>query len=167
MKGTICIFVSMAVVLLLSGTAFSAEHPAHGVAPGESLKEQHGDEHPGDEHPGAVLSATDVIKGIREHINNATKANAGIFPIKDEVEAKDLKLRLIRIHEDKVSYLKKDDAYFACTDFVTEDEKTMYDLDFWMKKDTKGNLKVYQTKIHKKDGKPRFTYKDDEISPVE
>ncbi len=167
MKGIISIFTSIAVVLLLSGAAFSAEHPAHGVAPGEALKEQHGAEHPGDEHPGAVLSAADVIKGIKGHINNTTKANAGIFPIKDEVEAKDLKLKLIRIHEDKVSYLKKDDAYFACTDFVTEDGKTMYDLDFWMKKNNKGELEVYRTKIHKKDGTPRFTYKDDEIAPVE
>ena len=148
---------------------FPPEHPAHGMAPGEAMKEQHGAE-----HPGAVLSAADVIKGIKEHINNITNANAGLFPIKDEREAKDLKLKLVRIHEDKVSYIKKDDAYFACTDFVTEDGKTMYDLDFWMKKSDKGGsdpssrgLEVYQTKIHKKAGTPRFTYKAAELSPVE
>ena len=143
-------------------TTQTSEHPAHGIAPGEALKE-----HPGAEHPGAVLSAADVIKGIKLHISGVTKANNGVFAIRDEKEGKDLRLKLVKVHEDKVSYIKKDGAYFACTDFITKDGKAMYDLDFWMKKSDKGGLEVYQTKIHKKDGNPRFTYKDDEIAPVE
>lgn len=170
MKTLICIFTSIAVVLFLSGTAFSAEHP--GEHPGMKMPSEHaGHEHPGEsaEQPGeeATLSAGQIIKGIKAHIDNVTKANNDNFPLKDTEEGKDLKLKLIRVHEDRVSYIKKEDAYFACTDFVTEDGKTMYDIDFWMKKNDKGELEVYQTKIHKKDGAPRFTYKDDEIVPVE
>ena len=70
------------------------------------------------------------------------------------------------MHEDKVSYIKKEDAYFACTDFKTTDGQAAYDIDFWMKKAKDGKLEVYKTKIHKKDGEPRFTYKDDEIVEV-
>lgn len=66
-----------------------------------------------------------------------------------------------------MSYIKKEDAYFACTDFITADGQVSYDIDFWMKKGKGGELSVYQTKIHKKDGTPRFTYRDDEIAPVE
>ena len=36
-----------------------------------------------------------------------------------------------------------------------------------MKKAKGGGVEVYRTKIHKKDGNPRFTYRDDEIVPVE
>ena len=62
MRYLVCLCIMLVSMAFLSGTAFSAEHPAHGVAPGEGLKEQHGAE-----HPGAVLSAADVIKGIKEH----------------------------------------------------------------------------------------------------
>ncbi|MDP3804162.1 MAG: hypothetical protein Q8Q87_01265 [Candidatus Omnitrophota bacterium] len=140
------------------GKAQETEHPPHGIAPGKAVAE-----HPG---AGSTLSAASVIKGIKSHIKNITAANAGVFPITDPVQKKALKLKLIKVHEDKVSYIKKDDAYFACTDFKTEDGREMYDIDFWMKADKKGNLKVYETKIHKKDGKPRFTYRDDEIAAV-
>ncbi len=170
MRYLVCLFIMLVSMVFLSGIAFSAEHP--GEHPGMGTSSEHdGHEHPGEsaEHPGeeAMLSAGQIIKGIKTHINNVAKANNGYFPLKDTKEGKDLKLRLIRVHEDKVSYLKKDDAYFACTDFVTDDGKTTYDIDFWMKKNDKGELEVYQTKIHKKDGTPRFTYKDDEIAPVE
>ena len=128
----------------------TSEHPPHGVTPGEK----------------AGASAEKVIKAIKEHIAGITAANGGVFPIRDEAEGKDLRLNLIKVHEDKVSRIKKDDAYFACTDFITEDGAAKYDLDFWMKEGAGGALEVYMTKIHKKDGNPRFTYMEDEIVEV-
>lgn len=157
MRKVFCFALIIGVTCFLAGISLAEEHPAHGIAPGKAMKEQPG---------GATLTAKDVIGGIEGHINSVTKANNGVFAIKDEAEGKDLRLKLVRIHKDKVSYIKKDDAYFACTDFTTEDGKSMYDLDFWMKKNAEGGLDVYQTKIHKKDGEPRFTYKDDEIVEV-
>lgn len=164
MKNLTYILSVLALTLCFSKASFSAEHP------GEAA------EHPGSEHPGAgaehpghkdMLSSLEIINGIKNHIASVTKANNGYFPITDAEEGKYLKLTLIRVHEDKVSYIKKEDAYFACTDFVTEDGKAKYDVDFWMKKTKEGTLEVYQTKIHKKDGSPRFTYKDDEIVTVD
>lgn len=164
MKKIFSILAGMAIVVFLVGFVQAAEHPGeHPGSPAES-------EHPGEaaEHPGekAGLSAEDIIRGIKDHISSVTKANNGYFPITDAKEGNDLRLKLIRIHEDKVSYIKKEDAYFACTDFVTADGKANYDLDFWMK-EKGGKLEVYQTKIHKKDGNPRFTYQDDEIAAVD
>lgn len=164
MKKFICLLFILVIAVCSLKVSIAAEHP--GEHPGTTAAPK---EHPGQEHPGKTgeLSAGQIIQGIKEHINLVTKKNAGIFPLNDAVEAKDLRLKLIRIHEDRVSYIKKEGAYFACTDFITEDGRSTYDVDFWMKEDDKGKLKVYQAKIHKKNGIPRFTYKDDEIVLVE
>ena len=152
------ILLAVAVGVYFASILFAQEHP--GEHPGAPAKVEQ-EEHPGEE---AMLSAEEIIKGIKEHINKLIKANAGYFPIYDPEEGKDLRLKLIKVHEDKVSYIKKEDAYFACVDFKTDDGKTTYDIDFWMKKGIFGKLNVFQTKIHKKDGRPRFTYQDDEIA---
>lgn len=172
MKKLICLLSILAITFYFSSIAIAAEHPGeHPGAPAKAKQAEHpgeGAEHPGKaaEHPGKKATAAQIIKAIKDHINEVTKANNGIFPVSDAKESKSLRLKLIKVHEDKVSYIKKDDAYFACTDFVTEDGKTKYDVDFWMKKTKKGALEVYQTKVHKKDGKPRFTYKEDEIVDI-
>lgn len=158
MRKYVCLLLIFVVVVCFSRVSKAAEHP--------------GQEHPGatheHEHPGekAMLSQGDIIKGIKGHIDEVTAANNGYYPLNDSWEGKDLRLKLVKVHEDRVSYIKKEDAYFACTDFITTGG-TKYDVDFWMKKGDKGKLEVYQTKIHKKDGTPRFTYKDDGIMPVE
>lgn len=158
-----CILLGLAALIFLSNFSLSAsaEHPgaSHREHPGE-----HQAEHPGEK---TMLSAAQIIQGIKDHINEVANKNTGYFPIYDSVERRNLRLKLIRVHEDRVSYIKKSNAYFACTDFMAEDGKTKYDVDFWMKKGIGGKVEVYKTKIHKKDGNPRFTYQDDEIAPVE
>ena len=161
MMRLINILLAVVVGVYFASILFAQEHP--GEHPGAPAKVEQ-EEQPGEE---AMLSAEEIIKGIKDHINKVTNANAGYFSINEPEEGKDLRLKLIKVHEDRVSYIKKNDAYFACTDFKTEDGKTTYDIDFWMKQGKLGKLEVYQTKIHKKDGKPRFTYKDDEIVIVE
>src|SRR3989338_4744981 len=160
MKALISILLVMAVAVSFSIISEAAEHPG---------SEHPGAEHSDAEHPGkeVALSAGQIIDGIKTHIDKVTKANEGYFPVYDSTEGKGLGLRLIKVHEDRVSYIKKEDAYFACTDFKTADGNEIYDIDFWMKKTKEGGLEVYRTKIHKKDGTPRFTYRDDEIAPVE
>lgn len=145
------------MVILIMGiyvaVAFAQEHP--------------GIDHPGiktEEHPGKdTLSAAQIKKAIEEHISQTTKKQGGFYSLYDERDGKDLRLEFVRVHG-RVSYIKKEDAYFACSDFTTDDGKTTYDIDFWMKKSIFGKLKVVKTLIHKKDGLPRHTYKDDEIA---
>lgn len=176
MKKLICLLSILAIAVCFAKISYAAEHP--GEHPGTPAKTEHQEhpgktheaEHPGEsaEHPGkkAMLSAKEIIAGIKGHINEITQAHGGYYPLRDSKEGKDLRLKLVRVHGDRVSYIKKDDAYFACTDFKTDDGTATYDVDFWMKKGADGKLKVYKTAIHKKDGSPRFTYKDDEIVEV-
>ncbi len=166
MKRLCAVLFSLAVAAFLTNVSIAAEHP--GEHPGTPATSEHPGKTHEEEHPGKkeMLGASEIIKGIKDHINKVTEANNGIYPLMDAGESKDLKLKLVKVHEDKVSYIAKDDAYFACTDFITNDGLTKYDVDFWMKKGADGKLEVYQTKIHKKDGSPRFTYKDDEICPI-
>lgn len=180
MRKLICLLVILAIVSCFSKAPIAAEHPGeHPGTPAKAKQAEHPGttaEHPGAEHPGTTheeehpgeqeICRPCIIKAIKEHINKVTKENNGVYPLYDSKEGKDLKLKLIRVHEDKVSYIKKEDAYFACTDFIT-DAGVKYDVDFWMQKTSRGKLEVYQTKIHKKQGVPRFTYQDDEIVPVE
>ena len=175
MRKLICLLLSVIAVVFFVNLSLAAEHPGeHPGAPAEAVHKEHpgkthAEEHPGAEHPGEgpMASAAEIIKGIKDHIASVTEANNGYYPLRDEEEGKDLMLKLVKIHEDKVSHIKKEDACFACTDFVTADGIAAYDVDFWMRKNKEGKLEVYQTKVHKKDGTPRFTYKDDEIVPVE
>lgn len=161
MKKIFYVMMAMATILFLTNRSPAAEYPEeHPGSPAEA-------EHKEEPREKTMLSADEIIEGIKNHINEVTKANWGFYPLEDAEEEKALRLKLIQVHEDTVSYIKKDDAYFACTDFISYDGQTKYDIDFWMKIDDNGEPRIYQTKIHKQDDTPRFTYKDDEIVPVE
>lgn len=162
MKKFRCLLFILTIVVCSLRVSMAAEHP--GEHPGTTAAPK---EHPGQEHPGMAgeLSAGQIIQGIKAHISEVTKANNGSYPLFDTRQGQSLSLKLLRVHEDKVSYIKKEDAYFACTDFITN-AGTKYDVDFWMKQGRDGKLTVYDKKIHKKDGLPRFTYQDDEIVEV-
>src|SRR3989338_10732442 len=118
MMRLINILLAVLVGVYFASILFAQEHPGeHPGAPAKVEQEkQRGEE--------AMLSAEEIIKGIKDHINKVTNANAGHFPINDPEEGKDLRLKLVKVHEDKVSYVKKEDAYFACVDFRTDDGKT-------------------------------------------
>jgi hypothetical protein len=126
-------------------------------------------EHPGStvEHPGSAINGDSVKKAIRDHVKAEEKANNGFFVLSDPDSNKTWSLKLEKIH-DPVRMFEKDGqtVYFACSDFKSADSNDVLDIDFWMVRD--GNkLKVIDTKIHKLNGKPRFTYEGIEIKPVE
>lgn len=148
MKKLFYVLVAVVAGIFLSNLVVAAEHPG---------------EHPGKKE---MLPASAIIQAIKDHINAVTSANNGYYPLNDAEEGKDLKLTLIKVQEDKASYIKKEGAYFACADFTAEGGAA-YDVAFWAKKNPEGKLEVYQTKIHKKDGNARFNYQDYEIAPVE
>lgn len=155
-------FLVLIAVVFMANISIADEHPAGNEHPAVTS------EHSAGQHPSAqeTLSASAIIQAIKDHIGSVTASNNGYYPLIDAEEGKDLKLTLAKVHEDKVSYIKKEDAYFACTDFTAEGGAA-YEVDFWMKKSPEGKLELYQAKIHMKDGTLRFTYQDDEIAPVE
>lgn len=151
---------SMATFLAAGCTA--AEHPGTSVV-----------EHPGKEvektaagYPGKAVTADFVKKSIKEHVKTQSKATDGIFVIHDDKLNKDWKLKLDKIH-DPVRKFEKDGKtiYFTCSDFKSTEGKEVIDIDFWMV--PKGDkLEVIDTRIHKVNGEPRYTYEGTEIKEI-
>ncbi|TAN60724.1 hypothetical protein EPN16_04665 [bacterium] len=154
--------LALIAVSFMANIVVAQEHPA-ATHEHPAATHEHSAEHPAAKE---TLSAGAIVQAIKDHISAVTSANSGYYPLTDTEGGKDLKLTLVKVHEDKVSYIKKEGAYFACADFTAEGGAA-YDVDFLMKKNPEGKLELYQAKIHMKDSAPRFTYQDDEITPVE
>jgi len=121
--------------------------------------------------PNRELTGQEVYKGVQAHIEEVLKKNNNLFPIFDDKTNQDLKLQFIKVHDDRVSIIEPSNAgetrtYFACTDFKDPATGTAYDLDFWIKIQQDGQLKVVGEKIHKSGGQPRFTYEGDKIVDI-
>jgi len=153
--------------------AYSQGHGGPGEHPGTK---EPGAGHGESEHPGASVTPDAVRNGINDYIKKDTALKGGYFLVYDAKEKKVWALKLSKVH-DWISRIKKEDAYFTCSDFEEFCDKCMLgkdhkiadhrklDLDFWMKK-TDGGWDVSKVLIHKVDGKERHTYKNDEIEPV-
>ncbi len=149
----------LAVVALGSNTALSTEHPGTAVEGQKSTVE----------HPGkATKSVTaDFVKNsIKRHVADQAKAKGGVFVIHDDKLNKDWRLRLVEVH-DPVRTFEKDGQtiYFACSDLKSADTQDVLDIDFWMVSKGK-KLEVIDTKIHKVNGEPRYTYEGIDIKTV-
>ena len=111
----------------------------------------------------------DIKSAMMKYIR-ATVDDDGIFHMRDAKTGEELALKFVRIH-DPVRQIGSD-IYFACTDFhVVGEPDKLYDLDFWMN-DKTGELKIYQSKVHKEPRwsffygwykQPRYTFVNDEI----
>lgn len=138
-------FISIAALLtgiLPCSTGLAAEHGGSPMA----------------EHPGQTVTATEVKNAIKDHVKALSEATNGIFVIKDDKLGRQWQLRLDKIH-DPVRTFEKDGrtVYFACSDFRAVDGPDVLDIDFWMV-DKGGKLQTIDTRIHKVNGIPRFTY---------
>jgi hypothetical protein len=146
-----------AYLAALPGVPMAAEHP------GRAVQSQ---EHPGRavEKAEPRITADAVKMAIRAHV----KANtiAGVFSLPDPASNKTWKLTLDKIH-DPVRQFEKDGrtVYFACSDFKSTDSPDVLDVDFWMVPQA-GKLTVVDTKIHKLNGQPRYTYEGVTIKEI-
>ena len=117
----------------------------------------------------SIVYAQDIKAAMHRHIENVV-GDDGLFNIVDDVTSEPLILHFVQIH-DPVRQIG-DDVYFACTDFHVDGIKDkLYDVDFWLREDN-GELKVFQTKIHKEPRNsllygwykhPRYTFVNDAI----
>ncbi|PIQ81550.1 MAG: hypothetical protein COV76_08240 [Candidatus Omnitrophica bacterium CG11_big_fil_rev_8_21_14_0_20_64_10] len=112
----------------------------------------------------AEPTAEQLRQAIRDYITRQEQ-QTGAFTIPDSREKGKLRvLTLVRVHE-RVG--KTGDYYYSCTDMKDVAAGNLLDLDFDVA-DTGKNLKVVAVRIHKDDGKPRYTYDDnDNLIPVE
>lgn len=116
-----------------------------------------------------VVYAKDIKAAMHRHLEKVT-SDTRLLSIFDDVKEQTLSLRFLQIH-DPVRQIG-DSVYFACTDFHVDGEpEKIYDLDFWLRIEA-GELKVFQSKIHKEPRKsllygwykhPRYTFVNDEI----
>lgn len=103
-------------------------------------------------------------KAAEESIKKTMDENKGFYPVHDDKENIDRKLKFQKIHEKKLTHLEGN-VYFACMDFEEPSKKNKVDLDFWMEfKD--GGWELQKVLIHKMNGKPRFVYQNNKPVPV-
>jgi hypothetical protein len=107
---------------------------------------------------GAIVTAEWVKKAIREHVDAESKKGAGVFALEDPVLTKSWKLTLEKIHDPVRTFEKNgQNFYFACSDFRSLDGGEILDVDFWLILQL-NRLQVAETRIHKVDGRERYTY---------
>jgi len=94
---------------------------------------------------------------IRDHITSQETLQ-GAFAVLDERSNDMRRLSLVRVHE-RVG--KTGDYYYSCTDMTDVENGDLLDLDFDVE-DRDGQLSVVAVRIHKDDGKPRYTYDEND-----
>lgn len=110
----------------------------------------------------AQPSAESLRQTIRDYIANQENLQ-GVFAIMDERSGKLRQLTLVRVH-DRVG--KTGNYYYSCTDMSDVATGDQLDLDFDIEEQN-SNLRVVDIRIHKDNGKPRYTYdENDNMIPV-
>lgn len=104
------------------------------------------------------FSKLEFKAAVAEYVADEAEKNDGYFIVNDREQNKDLKLRLLNVHNDDVSYLG-DNTYFVCSDFRGEDGE-IYDVDIFMKGDDAESLVAQESHIHKVNGKERYKWKE-------
>ena len=104
--------------------------------------------------PTKKVTIQEVEAGIRANIDQQTKDGAGYFHF--ENDSLQLELKLVRVHTEYLSVLSPTE-FFACVDLATADGD-VYDFDFFMK-GTADEMEVTGTTLHKLNGKPYYTWK--------
>ena len=100
------------------------------------------------------VTISDVERGIRANIAAKEEQGGGYFNYnKDTVN---LSLKLVRVHTEYLSVLGPN-KFFACVDLATVNGD-VYDMDFFLE-GTAEDMTVTRTDLHKLNGKPYYTWK--------
>jgi hypothetical protein len=94
---------------------------------------------------------------MKNHVMDKSKAT-GTFDVLDPKIGKMRKLELLKVHE-RVG--KTGDYYYSCADFKDTETGQMLDLDLDVQ-DKGGKLSVVDVRIHKLEGKERYTYDEND-----
>lgn len=103
------------------------------------------------------VSISKIEDGIRSYIEQKSEEGDGYFFIKDNEQ--ELNLQLVRVHTEYLSNLGPK-RYFACVD-LADISGDVYDVDFFMEGEP-DSMNVTQTTVHKLNGKPFYTWKQQE-----
>jgi len=147
----------MVLSLMLWSASFvsAAEHGGkeHG---GEAHKENEGAAPK--EHGGTSVPSTDDIRNTMTNFVLEKSKETGTLDVPDPETGNTRKLELVLVHE-RVG--KTGDYYYSCADFKDTETGQMLDLDLDVE-DKGGQLSVVDVRIHKLDGKERYTYDEND-----
>ena len=135
---------------LAAGCTEGSDRPGRGVP----------SEHPGVklERMGPAVTAEGVKEAIRAHVETEASKGGGHYALKDPVLGRTWRLVPEKIHDPVRTFEKGGKRiYFACGDFRSLDGPEILDVDFWL---TPGvhRLDVVEVRLHKVDGRERYTY---------
>lgn len=102
------------------------------------------------------VTISEVEMGIRDNIETRIRESGGYFNF--QKDSLDLSLKLVRVHTEYLSVLGPN-KFFACVDLATENGD-VYDMDFFLN-GIPGDMEVTSTDLHKLNGKPYYTWKQD------
>ena len=142
--------VTTAALLVLGTSALAQEHPEHPKQDEKQAAQPKPAEKP--------MTLDQLADAITLYIEQDTKLKGGYFLVYDAEEKKPLVLKLDKVHRERLAGLGGG-VYFACTD-MKADDGVLYDLDFFMKQ-TPGRMETTDVSIHKKAGKPRYGWKEE------
>lgn len=146
MKKAFVAIIAFSAVIWLTAGSYADEHGG----------KEHGGTEPAKEDKGATVkkpSANEIRAAMKSYAEEKSKAT-GTFDIKDPETKNVRKLQLEKVHE-RVG--KTGNYYYSCADFkdTVSGEKLDLDLDV---QDKDGVLSVVDVRIHKLNGKERYTY---------
>ena len=147
MKKLICFLFIFALIGYSCGISLAAEHGG---------KEHGGVERGGKEHGEAAVSepSADQIRAAMSGYVAEKSKKTGTFDVYDQETGKTRNLSLIKVHE-RVG--KTGNYYYSCADFKDTGSNEMLDLDLDVE-NKYGKLSVVDVRIHKLNGKERYTY---------
>jgi len=99
-------------------------------------------------------STAEIEEGIKTYIKEKTANEGGYFHIKNEKH--NLRLKLVRVHTEYIANLGPE-SHFACVD-LADVSGDVYDVDFFLEGEP-GAMEITQTTVHKLNGKPYYTWK--------
>lgn len=142
--------------LFLITLSIAQEHPEHPKK--KQVKKEHPKEHPQKEAATPITKnnlAGAIVRYVKSKSNKKMR-----FIIEDEINNKELQLKLLKVHKERLSHVGND-TYFACADFKDKDGK-IYDLDVFMHGKTVEDLAFRKFHVHKEEGLPRYGWKEEE-----
>jgi hypothetical protein len=132
----------------------ASANPLAGASPAPGSERLDPDPHPELAHLTEVTTDS-LVQGITTYVQAESTKQGGVFPVNDVEQGTSLGLTLMTVHRERLSKLA-DGRYFACADFKGRDGHT-YDVDIFMRPESTG-LTPATVIVHKQDGKPRFTW---------
>ncbi|OGX45374.1 MAG: hypothetical protein A2216_00630 [Omnitrophica WOR_2 bacterium RIFOXYA2_FULL_45_12] len=155
MKKISCFILALIAAVCFTQFSYAAEHGGkeHG---GTSTEKEHGGVEPKGSQ-GAQPTAQNIRQTMKDYVLEKSK-KTGTFDVHDPETGKTRKLSLVRVHE-RVG--KTGEYYYSCADFTDTETGKLLDLDLDVEHKN-GKLSVVDVRIHKVNGKERYTYDEND-----